>query len=94
MSRALMPNLLTPQDLEPNWEWREKIPAWGHTSVDFERRVDHDRLRRYRLAQDASSVAGVERGHATFIRREQHPPMFRQRRLGNGNGIRCAGFAC
>ena len=34
MSRALMPNMLTPQDLEPNWEWRERLPAWGHTSVD------------------------------------------------------------
>ena len=50
MSRALMPNLLTPKDLEPNWEWRERLPAWGHTSVDFERRIDHDRLRRYRSA--------------------------------------------
>ena len=26
------------------------VPAWGHTAVDFERRVDHDRLRRYRLS--------------------------------------------
>jgi Xaa-Pro aminopeptidase len=51
MSRALMPNMLTPQDLEPNWEWRDRLPAWGHTSVDFERRIDHDRLRRYRLAR-------------------------------------------
>ena len=48
MTRALMPNMLTPQDLEPNWEWRDRLPAWGHTSVDFERRIDHDRLRRYR----------------------------------------------
>ncbi len=38
MSRALMPNLLTPTDLEPNWEWRERLPAWG--PVDFERRID------------------------------------------------------
>ena len=48
---ALMPNLLTPMDLEPNWEWRDKLPAHGHMSVDFERRIDHDRLRRYRLAR-------------------------------------------
>ena len=26
---ALMPNLLTPQDLEPNWEWRDRLPAWA-----------------------------------------------------------------
>jgi hypothetical protein len=26
MTRALMPNMLTPQDLEPNWEWDEAAP--------------------------------------------------------------------
>jgi Xaa-Pro aminopeptidase len=29
MSRALMPNMLTPQDLEPNWEWRDRLPGLG-----------------------------------------------------------------
>ena len=53
---ALMPNLLTPQDLETNWEWRDKLPAHGHMSVDFERRIDHDRLRRYRLARTRQSL--------------------------------------
>ena len=38
---ALTPNILTPQDLETNWRWEGRLPAWGHTSVDFERRVDH-----------------------------------------------------
>ena len=38
-------------DLNPNWQWDRRIPAHGHTAVDFERRVDHDRLRRYRLAR-------------------------------------------
>ena len=47
MSRALTPNVLTPQDLEPNWRWEGKIPAWGHNSVDFERRIDHDRRQRH-----------------------------------------------
>ncbi|WP_428647960.1 M24 family metallopeptidase [Roseibium sp.] len=51
MSRALTPSILTPQDLEPNWIWEGRLPAWGHMSVDFERRIDHDRLRRYRLSR-------------------------------------------
>ena len=38
-------------DLDPCWRWDRKIPAHGHNSVDFERRVDHDRLRNYRLAR-------------------------------------------
>ena len=62
MSRALMPNLLTPQDLEPNWQWEARIPAWGHSSVDFERRIDHDRLRRYRLARTRKALQASNAG--------------------------------
>ena len=42
MNRALTPNILTPADLEPHWKWEGRIPAWGHTSVDFERRIEPD----------------------------------------------------
>jgi Xaa-Pro aminopeptidase len=59
---ALMPNLLTPMDLEPNWEWRDKLPAHGHMSVDFENRVNHDRLRRYRLARTRQSLQNSNAG--------------------------------
>lgn len=62
MSRALMPNLLTPQDLDPNWRWEGRLPAWGHTSVDFERRIDHDRLRRYRLARTRQALQASNAG--------------------------------
>ncbi len=34
------------------------IPAPGHTSVDYEERVDFDRLRRYRLGAGAGGVGG------------------------------------
>ena len=48
---ALSPRILRPSDAEPNWRWDRHIPALGHVAVDFERRVDHDRLRRYRLSR-------------------------------------------
>ena len=59
---ALTPNVLTPQDLEPNWKWEARIPAWGHTSVDFERRIDHDRLRRYRLSRTRQALKNSNAG--------------------------------
>ena len=59
---ALTPNVLTPQDLEPNWRWESRLPAWGHTSVDFERRVDHDRLRRYRLSRTREALKNSPAG--------------------------------
>ncbi len=48
---ALNPRILQPGDIDPNWRWDRHLPALGHTAVDFERRVDHDRLRRYRLSR-------------------------------------------
>lgn len=50
--------MLSPQPinpLDPQWQWNKRIPALGHTAVDFEVRVNHDRLRGYRLgrARDA-----------------------------------------
>ena len=51
MNTALNPRILQPGDMDPNWRWDKHLPALGHTSVDFERRVDHDRLRRYRLSR-------------------------------------------
>ena len=59
---ALTPNVLTPQDLETNWRWEGRLPAWGHTSVDFERRVDHDRLRRYRLSRTRQALQNSPAG--------------------------------
>ncbi len=50
-TNALNPRILQPGDVDPNWRWDKHIPAWGHNSVDFERRVDQDRLRRYRLSR-------------------------------------------
>ncbi len=55
-TNALNPRILQPGDIDPNWRWDKHIPAWGHTSVDFERRVDHDRLRRYRLSRTRDAL--------------------------------------
>src|SRR5690242_17916004 len=53
---ALKPNLVSPEHLNPHWRWDRAIPSPGHTSVDFERRVDFDRLRRYRLARARAAL--------------------------------------
>ena len=62
LNPALTPNILQPFDLEPNWQWGSRLPAWGHMSVDYERRVDHDRLRRYRLARTRQALKSSECG--------------------------------
>ena len=62
MNQALTPNVLKPADLDPHWNWEGRLPAWGHTSVDFERRVDHDRLRRYRLNRTREALNASDCG--------------------------------
>jgi Xaa-Pro aminopeptidase len=44
-------------DLNPRWNWSRPIAAPGHMAVDFEERVDFDRLRRYRLARTRAALA-------------------------------------
>jgi Xaa-Pro aminopeptidase len=59
---ALSPRILRPSDAEPNWRWDRHIPALGHVAVDFERRVDHDRLRRYRLSRAKQALDASQCG--------------------------------
>ncbi|MCC0025305.1 MAG: aminopeptidase P family protein [Hyphomicrobiaceae bacterium] len=62
MNTALSPRILQPGDIEPNWRWDRPIPALGHMSVDFEGRVDQDRLRRYRLSRAKQALKNSECG--------------------------------
>ncbi len=45
------PVRVTPDDLDPRYQWDRALPAFGAMAVDFELRVDFDRLRRYRLSR-------------------------------------------
>jgi Xaa-Pro aminopeptidase len=62
MNTALNPRILQPADMQPNWAWDRHLPAPGHMAVDFERRVDHDRLRRYRLSRARQALRNSKCG--------------------------------
>ncbi len=62
MDNALKPQILRPEDFAPHWNWDRQIPAPGHTNVDFEGRVDFDRLRRYRLARARAALDASQCG--------------------------------
>jgi Xaa-Pro aminopeptidase len=49
-------------DLEPNYRWDRALPAWGTMGVDFELRVDFDRLRRYRIGRAKQALENSELG--------------------------------
>ena len=55
-NRAVQP------DISSNHDWSRAIAAPGHMAVDYETRVDFDRLRRYRLARTHAALAASDCG--------------------------------
>ena len=49
-------------DLDPQWSWGRHLPAWGAMGVDFESRVEFDRMRRYRLARARQALENSDVG--------------------------------
>ena len=49
-------------DLEPNYRWDRHLPAWGTMGVDFESRVEFDRMRRYRIARARQALERSDLG--------------------------------
>jgi len=62
VSNALTPHLIRPEHLDPHWRWDRAIPSHGHMSVDFERRINFDRLRDYRLARARTALKNSQCG--------------------------------
>jgi Xaa-Pro dipeptidase len=50
------------EDLDPHYRWDRHLPAWGTMGVDFEQRVDFDRLRRYRIGRAKQALENSELG--------------------------------
>ena len=54
--------IITPDDIDPHYDWDRVIPAPGHSGVDFEQRVDFRRLHNYRLARTRRALAESDLG--------------------------------
>jgi Xaa-Pro aminopeptidase len=55
-------HVLSPGELKPGFDWSRPIPAPGHSSVDFEERVDFRRLHDYRLGRARRALASSQLG--------------------------------
>ena len=49
-------------DLDPHWNWGRQLPVSGIMGVDFESRVEFDRMRRYRLARARQALERSDLG--------------------------------
>lgn len=59
---ATEPTIITPDDIEPRWNWDRPIASPGRTNVDFEERVDFRRLHRYRVARAQQALKNSDLG--------------------------------
>ncbi len=62
MDQIVRPKRIEPDDLNPNYQWDRHLPAWGSMGVDFELRIDFDRLRRYRISRARQALDKSEAG--------------------------------
>ncbi len=60
MASTKEPRIISPEDIDPHYDWDRAIPAPGHSNVDFEERVNFRRLHDYRLgrARQALKASG------------------------------------
>lgn len=59
---ATEPTIITPDDIEPRWNWDRPIASPGRANVDFEERVDFRRLHRYRVARAQQALKNSDLG--------------------------------
>jgi Xaa-Pro aminopeptidase len=50
------------EDLDPHYRWDRALPAWGSMAVDFELRIDFQRLIRYRMGRARQALENSELG--------------------------------
>ena len=53
---AFEPKVIKGSDIDPKFNWKRALGAPGHTSVDFEERVDFRRLHNYRLVRTKAAL--------------------------------------
>jgi Xaa-Pro aminopeptidase len=61
-SRLEEPTIVTPDDIDPNHDWSRALRAPGMMNVDFEERVNFQRLHRYRLGRTRMALRNSELG--------------------------------
>ncbi len=51
------PKIIKPEDIDPGFKWHRPLEAPGRMNVDFEERVNFQRLHKYRLARSRKALA-------------------------------------
>lgn len=62
MATTREPQIITPEQIDPHYNWKRPIASPGTTAVDFEERINYRRLHEYRLGRVRQALAKSDLG--------------------------------
>ena len=56
------PSIIKPEDINPNYNWHRRVPSHGRMNVDYEERINFQRLHKYRLGRAKKALDNSKAG--------------------------------
>ena len=56
------PTIIKPEDINPNYQWHRRVPSHGTMNVDYEERINFQRLHKYRLGRAKQALNNSKAG--------------------------------
>ena len=56
------PAIIKPEDINPNYQWHRRVPSHGTMNVDYEERINFQRLHKYRLGRAKQALNNSQAG--------------------------------
>jgi len=56
------PTIIKPEDINPNYQWHRRVPSHGRMNVDYEERINFQRLHKYRLGRAKQALNNSQAG--------------------------------
>ena len=56
------PTIIKPEDINPNYQWHRRVPSHGTMNVDYEERINFQRLHNYRLGRAKQALNNSQAG--------------------------------
>ena len=56
------PSIIKPEDINPNYQWHRRVPSHGTMNVDYEERINFQRLHKYRLGRAKQALNNSKAG--------------------------------
>tara|TARA_B100001057_G_scaffold499467_1_gene610248 strand:+ start:1329 stop:2618 length:1290 start_codon:yes stop_codon:yes gene_type:complete len=56
------PSIIKPEDINPNYNWHRRVPSHGKMNVDYEERINFQRLHKYRIGRAKQALNNSKAG--------------------------------